>query len=85
MGEIDPDSDKPDKIVRTRLDISTHAWNEDRGKALAWQVVRLGQAGCRVRVFYGMGMGAAVQVDPREQRHRDSARAPTRASAPTRR
>ncbi|MEP9364253.1 phospholipase D-like domain-containing protein [Nocardioides sp. CN2-186] len=61
MGEIDPDSETPDDVVRTRLDISAHAWNEDRGKTLAWQVVRLDQAGCQVRVFYGVGMGAAVK------------------------
>lgn len=61
MGEIDPDSDTPDDLVGTRLDISSHAWNEDRGKALAWQVVGLDRAGCRVRVFYGVGMGAAVK------------------------
>ena len=61
MGEIDPDSETPDDLVHTRLDISAHAWNEERGKTLAWQVVGLYQAGCEVRVFYGVGMGAAVR------------------------
>ena len=62
MGEIDPDSETPDDLVLTRLDISAHAWNEERGKRLAWQVVGLYQAGCLVRVFYGVGMGAAVKA-----------------------
>jgi hypothetical protein len=61
MGEIDPDSKTPDEVVRTNLYISSHAWNEDRGKQLAWQVVGLRNAGCRVQVFYGVGFGAAVK------------------------
>ncbi|MCW2772680.1 MAG: hypothetical protein JWN91_1006 [Nocardioides sp.] len=60
-GQIDPDSATPDEVVTTDIDISTHAWNEERGKRIAWQVVGLRSEGCRVRVFYGTGMGAAVK------------------------
>ena len=61
MGEIDPDSPTPDKIVKTNVYISTHAWNEERGKRIAWQVVALRADRCQVKVFYGTGMGAAVK------------------------
>jgi phosphatidylserine/phosphatidylglycerophosphate/cardiolipin synthase-like enzyme len=61
MGEIDPDAEKPDEIVPTNVDINAHAWNEERGKQLAWRVASLDKAGCRVRVFYGVGLGAAVR------------------------
>jgi phosphatidylserine/phosphatidylglycerophosphate/cardiolipin synthase-like enzyme len=61
MGEIDPDSKTPDEVVATHVYISTHAWNEERGKRIARQVVGLRQAGCQVEVFYGTGMGAAVR------------------------
>ncbi|GAW50424.1 uncharacterized protein (Precursor) [Nocardioides sp. PD653-B2] len=61
MGELDPDSKTPDEVVATDIFISTHAWGEERGKRIAWQVVRLREAGCRVQVFYGTGMGAAVR------------------------
>jgi len=60
MGEIDPDSKTPDQVVATHVYVSTHAWNEERGKRIAWQVVGLASAGCQVQVFYGTGMGAAV-------------------------
>jgi phosphatidylserine/phosphatidylglycerophosphate/cardiolipin synthase-like enzyme len=61
QGEIDPQSPTPDEIVTTSIYINTHAWNEDRGKRIAWRVVALAAAGCEVRVFYGTGMGAAVK------------------------
>lgn len=61
-GEIDPTSPTPDEIVTTGLYISTHAWNEERGKRIAWQVVARHNEGCDVRVFYGTGMGAAVKA-----------------------
>ena len=61
MGEIDPDAEKPDDIVPTNVYINAHAWNEERGKQLAWRVVSLNNAGCRVKVFYGVGLGAAVR------------------------
>jgi phosphatidylserine/phosphatidylglycerophosphate/cardiolipin synthase-like enzyme len=47
--------------VHTGVYISTHAWNEDRGKAIAWKVAALRGEGCDVKVFYGTGMGAAVR------------------------
>lgn len=47
--------------TRTGLYISTHAWNEDRGIAIAWKVAALRGEGCDVKVFYGTGMGAAVK------------------------
>ena len=50
-----------DEEVRTGLYISTHAWNEERGKAIAWKVAALRGDGCDVKVFYGTGMGAAVK------------------------
>ncbi len=61
MGEIDPESPTPDDVVRTSLDISTHAWNGERGKAVAWKVAGLSGEGCDVKVFYGTGFGAAVR------------------------
>lgn len=61
MGELDPASPTPDEIVATALYINTHAWNEERGKKLAWQVVGLRSDGCEVKVFYGTGLGAAVR------------------------
>lgn len=61
MGELDPESPTPDEVVATGLYINTHAWNEERGKALARQVVGLRTQGCDVRVFYGTGLGAAVR------------------------
>ncbi|HEU5038825.1 MAG TPA: phospholipase D-like domain-containing protein [Nocardioides sp.] len=50
-----------DREVRTGVYISTHAWNEERGKAIAWKVAGLRGEGCDVKVFYGTGMGAAVK------------------------
>lgn len=60
-GEIDPDSPNPDQVVTTGLYINTHAWNEERGKRIAWRVVALRGEGCDVQVFFGTGMGAAVK------------------------
>jgi hypothetical protein len=45
----------------TGLYISTHAWNEGRGKSIAWKVAALSGDGCDVQVFFGTGMGAAVK------------------------
>ena len=50
-----------DQEVRTGVYISTHAWNEERGKAIAWKVAALSGEGCDVKVFFGTGMGAAVK------------------------
>lgn len=61
QSEVDPDGTDPDQQVRTGVYISTHAWNEERGKAVAWKVAALEGDGCDVRVFYGTGMGAAVR------------------------
>ena len=47
--------------VDTGVYISTHAWNEERGKAIAWKVAALRGEGCDVKVFFGTGMGAAVK------------------------
>lgn len=60
-GEIDPDSPNPDDVVATSVFVNTHAWNEERGKRIAWRMVALRSEGCEVRVFYGTGMGAAVK------------------------
>jgi phosphatidylserine/phosphatidylglycerophosphate/cardiolipin synthase-like enzyme len=59
--EIDPGSKAPDEVVKTDLYVNTHAWNEERGKRIAWKVVDLRSDGCRVKVFYGTGLGAAVR------------------------
>ena len=45
---------------RTVLRVAMHAWNGDRGIALARQVARLHRRGCDVKVLYGVGMGRAV-------------------------
>ncbi len=45
---------------RTRLRVSMHAWNGDRGVYLADKVRKLFAAGCDVRVMYGMA-GLAVR------------------------
>ena len=60
-GELEPGSPTPDEVVTTGLYVNNHAWNEERGKAIAWRVVRLRADGCQVKVFYGTGMGAAVK------------------------
>jgi phosphatidylserine/phosphatidylglycerophosphate/cardiolipin synthase-like enzyme len=45
---------------RTVVRIAMHAWNGDRGLALARQVATLHRQGCDVKVLYGVGMGGAV-------------------------
>ncbi len=61
MGELDPESPTPDEVVPTEVYVNNHAWNEERGKTLARQVVDLRSQGCDVKVFYGTGLGAAVR------------------------
>jgi phosphatidylserine/phosphatidylglycerophosphate/cardiolipin synthase-like enzyme len=46
---------------RTVVRIVMHAWNGDRGIALARRVVRLDRQGCDVRVLYGKGTGRVVK------------------------
>lgn len=60
-GDIDPDSETPDELVATRLLIAAHAWNGERGKSIARAVAGLAREGCRVKVFYGVGVGPAVR------------------------
>ncbi len=60
-GDIDPDSETPDELVATRLLIAAHAWNGERGKRVAQAVAGLAREGCRVKVFYGIGVGPAVR------------------------
>lgn len=45
---------------RTVVRVVMHAWNGDRGVALARRVARLGRQGCHVKVLYGVGMGRRV-------------------------
>ncbi len=62
MGEIDAQSPTPDEVVATRLRIATHAWNGDRGVALARRVAELQGQGCAVQVFYyDIGSGSSVR------------------------
>ena len=61
-GDLDPDSHDPDQVVRTAVLVSAYAWNGERGKRVAREVAALVGAGCRVRVFYGTGTGAAVRA-----------------------
>lgn len=61
-GELDPDAEDPDEIVPTRVWIGAHAWNEERGKAIARDVAALVHQGCIVKVFYGVGTGPAVRA-----------------------
>ena len=56
-GELDPASPTPDAVVRTRVLISTHAWNGTRGVALAERVAQLAVEGCAVQVIYAPGDG----------------------------
>ncbi len=51
---------------RTVIRIAMHAWNGERGIAVARQVASLHRAGCDVRVLYGVGMGRAVATTLRE-------------------
>ena len=45
----------------SRIRISHHAWNGDRGRYLALKVAALKRAGCDVRVIYGVGIGGVVK------------------------
>ncbi len=45
---------------RTVVRILMHAWNGERGVALAKGVARLERQGCDVKVLYGVGMGRQV-------------------------
>jgi phosphatidylserine/phosphatidylglycerophosphate/cardiolipin synthase-like enzyme len=45
---------------RTVVRILMHAWNGERGVALARGVARLERSGCDVKVLYGVGMGRQV-------------------------
>lgn len=45
----------------TVLRISQHAWNGDRGRYLAVKVAELKNAGCDVKVLYGVGIGSVVK------------------------
>jgi phosphatidylserine/phosphatidylglycerophosphate/cardiolipin synthase-like enzyme len=45
---------------RTVVRVVMHAWNGERGVALAGKVARLGRSGCDVKVLYGVGMGRRV-------------------------
>lgn len=62
QGELDPDAQDPDKVVATRIRIGAHAWNEERGKAIARDVAALVHQGCIAQVFYGVGTGPAVRA-----------------------
>lgn len=62
QGELDPDAEDPDEVVRTRIRIAAHAWNEERGKAIARDVAARIREGCIVQVFYGVGTGPAVRA-----------------------
>jgi PLD-like domain len=63
MGELDPDSPTPDAVVATRLRIATHAWNGNRGVALANRVAELQDQGCLTQVFYyDIGSGSSVRT-----------------------
>ena len=60
-GQLDPGAKDPQKVVDTRVRIGAYAWNGERGKDVAWRVARMAGDGCRVRVFAGDGIGAAVR------------------------
>ena len=45
---------------RTVLRVAMHAWNGERGLALARKVAALEEAGCNVRVLAGVGVGPRV-------------------------
>jgi len=47
---------------RTVVRIAVHAWNGERGIALARQVGDLRRQGCNVKVLHGSGMGRAVKT-----------------------
>lgn len=58
--EIDPTWTDPTTMVPTRILLSAHAWNGERGKAIAFKVGELARSGCQVKVLYGVGTGPAV-------------------------
>lgn len=62
--ETDPkaEPEPTEEVVRTRIRIAAHAWNEERGKAIARDVAALAREGCIVQVFYGVGTGPAVRA-----------------------
>lgn len=62
MSAIDPAATHPDTMVHTKVLIAAHAWNGERGKRVAREVAGLNRSGCRVKVFYGVGMGGAVNA-----------------------
>ncbi len=45
----------------TRVRISQHAWNGDRGRYLVAKVAELARSGCDVKVVYGVGAGTVVK------------------------
>jgi hypothetical protein len=59
-GDVDPASTTPDKVRYSKIWIAAHAWNGTRGRRIAQAVAAKERAGCRVEVFYGIGMGGAV-------------------------
>jgi len=69
------------KDGRTVVRIVMHAWNGERGVALARRVAGLGRRGCEVKVLYGVGMGRRVATILREAgvQVRDSAHGGDRA------
>ena len=58
--EIDPTWTDPTTMVATRVLLSAHAWNGERGKSIAFKVAELARSGCQVKVLYGVGTGPAV-------------------------
>ena len=60
-GEFDPEARHPHRVVDTRVLIAAYAWNGQRGKDVARKVADMDEAGCRVKVFFGIGLGGAVR------------------------
>ncbi len=57
---VDSDGDGVmDRVTKLRL--SQHAWNGDRGIYLAQKVAELKRSGCDVKVIYGVGIGRVVK------------------------
>ena len=57
---VDSDGDGyTDRVTKLRL--SQHAWNGNRGIYLAQKVAELKQSGCDVKVIYGVGLGRQVR------------------------
>jgi phosphatidylserine/phosphatidylglycerophosphate/cardiolipin synthase-like enzyme len=57
---IDPTWPDPSTMVPTRILVSAHAWNGDRGRNVAFKIAELQRSGCQVQVLYGVGTGSAV-------------------------